>query len=669
MSTVPPGTGPLSPDFTGIDPNLMDGLITELERARSVIGEHTEAIRRVYASNTLPATSLDPIREVERWLDERLPDLRRRSKMAHDMAKLPDWSPGAASALVPYEEKDMLPTAEARRLGTDLAAQYKKIDPDVFFDPGLDEKYQKIVDALGSHANDAEFTTAFFAGLGLDRTLRLPERLRHALQEGEQSAIDTVSRALGTALSAGGAAVAGLTAFSSGMRNKAANRDEQQAIGDLLSAGRFPTEWLAQVVTTQIFLPGDKSVGSTLTPYLKALSNDPGAARLAISLATRDSPLPKDAFARLLPHLPSGVTDQRPDLVTFLKNLNDRARVDDASADAFGRMLAAASGAYDEKDGHHSDAAARFAFTVITTADDFKLADPTRIHLSEIAGSYATEITEGANLGDANHVLPSAFGDVRSQIPGLNPRFHLSPEDTYKFIKTFANSLDNQMPFQAGMDLLATRLVGEGVSDMMKNKDSTRLDDTFAAFGNVRGLQLAAREKLGKAVDDAAEEFDKIRSFVIGTGMGLAGIFPPLDGIPVTWTAVSTAWSAIDGFKPDDLTEVEKIRTADELETLGRQHAITQSLLAAGFKAKISPQEYQAMCPPGISITDGNGKLRSFADILKFGNDGLNALDRWFIENGLNGQKSSLGDTSRFLADRFDGRKDYANTRARVFEK
>ncbi|RCG29343.1 hypothetical protein DQ384_19955 [Sphaerisporangium album] len=648
----------------------MDGFITEVEHARGVIGERTEAIRRVFAANGVPATSLDPIGEVEHWLDERLPDLRRRSKLAHDTAKLPDWSPGAGGGLVPYEEKSMLPAAEARRLGTDLAAQYKKIDPDVFFDPGLDEKYQKIVDALAAHANDPAFTAAFFASLGLDRTLRLPERLRHALQEGDQSAVDTVSKALGTALSAGGAAVAGLAAISNGMKNKAANHDEQTAIGELLSAGRFPTEWLAQVVATQIFIPGEKAVGSTLTPYLKALARDPGAARLAISLATRDSPLPRDVLAKFsIPGMPSpGRSDQRPDLVTFLKNLNDRSAVDATSADAFGRVLASASGAYDEKDGHHSDPAARFAFTVITTADDLKLSEPTRIHLSEIAGAYATEITEGANLGDANHVLPSAFGSVRSQIPGLKPTFRLSPEDTYKFIKTFADSLDNQMPFQAGMDILTARLIGEGVSDMMKNDDSTRLDDTFAALGNVRGLQLAAREKLGKAVDDAAEEFDKMRSFAIGTGMGLAGLFPPFEGIPITWTALSTAWSAVDGFKPDDLKEVEKIRTADELETLGRQHAIAQALLRSGFKPKISPQEYQDACPPGVSITDGGGRLRPFADILKFGNDGLNALDRWFTENGLDRDKNSLGGTTRFLADRFDGRKDYARNRTHLFD-
>ncbi|GII83404.1 hypothetical protein Ssi03_13940 [Sphaerisporangium siamense] len=666
MGTVPPGTGPLSPSFTGIDPGLMDGFVTEVEHARGVIGENLEAIRRVFAANGVPATSLDPIGEVERWLDERLPDLRRRSKMAHDIARLPDWSPGAAGALVPYEEKGVLPATEARRLGTELAAQYKKINPDVFFDPGLDEKHQKIVDALAAHAHDPEFTTAFFAGLGLNRTLQLPERLRHALQEGDDSAVDTVSRALGTAVSAGGAAAAGFAAIANGLKQKATNHDDQEAIGDLLSAGRFPTEWLAQVVATQIFLPGDKSVGATLTPYLKALSHDPAATRLAISLATRDSPLPRDTLAKLLPPQLSLIPkDQRPDLATFLNNLNNRARVNDTSADAFGRLLASASGAYDEKDGHHSDPAARFAFTLITTADDFKLAEPTRIHLSEIAGTYATEIAQGANFGDANHLLPSAFGEVKSQVSGLRPTFRLSPEDTYRFIQTFTNKLENQAPFQAGMGNLARRLTGEESPNVAGPRDIRRLDDVFALLGSARGLQLAARDKWDNAKEQAEKEAGKAFSWLSGNGLGAVGLIVP--GGPVgaaAWTALSTAWSTYDTYKPETDSELEKAKRADKLETLGRQHSIAQSLMNTGLSPKISPRDYQATHPSDATITDSNGDLLPFSEILKQ-REGLNTLDGWFIANGMgSSDDSALGAVSRKLADIFDGRK--VNSKART---
>ncbi|WP_203967931.1 hypothetical protein [Sphaerisporangium melleum] len=648
----------------------MDGFITDLDHARGVIGERTEAIRRVFAANGIPATSLNPIAEVERWIDDHLPDLRRRLQIARNTANLPNWSPAGAATLVPYEEKTVLPPSEARRLGAELAAQYKGIKPDVLFDPGLDEKYQKIVDALAAHAHDAQFTTAFFAGLGLDRTLRLPELLRRGLQQGDQAAVDTVSQALGTAVSAG-ATVTGFAPIANGLKKKAANHDEQQAIGELLSAGHFPTEWLAEVVAVQVFTPGDKTTGKGLTPYLEALAKDPGAARLAISLATTDSPLPRDAFARLsAPHHSVTLEDRRPDLVTFLKDLNDRARVDDTSADAFGRVLAAASGAYDERDGQHSDIAARFAFTVITTADDFKLAEPTRIHLAEIAGSYATEIAQGATFGDVNHLLPSTFGETRSAVPGLNPMFQLNTKDTYRFMQTFTNNLENQAPFQAGMGSLTRKLTGEG-SSAAGPTDIRRLDDVFAILGSARGLQLAARDKWDNAKDQAEDEDGKMFSWVSGNALGAAGLIIP--GGPAgaaAWTALSTAWSTYDTYKPDTESEAAKSRRADELETLGRQHYIAQTLMNIGFQATVSPQDFQSKHPSVIPIADTGGQLLPFTDILKNGKEGLESLDRWFIENGMGGQDDmSLGKISERLSDRYNGQKSISSARAHLFDK
>ncbi|MEU8195712.1 hypothetical protein AB0C10_18200 [Microbispora amethystogenes] len=275
------------------------------------------------------------------------------------------------------------------------------------------------------------------------------------------------------------------------------------SIGDLLSAARLPTEWLAEVVVTQMFLPGDESTGATLTPYLKALSENPAAARLAIALATGDSPLPRDAMS-LLAHA-GGTRDRRPGLVAFLRDLNRRASGNAESADAFGRLLAAASGAYDERDGAHSDVAARFAYAVVTGTSDFRFAPPTRVHLAEIAGAYATEMAEGANLGDSNQLLPSAFGPVESRVPGLSPAFRLSPEDTFRFLLAFAGDARDRRPFDRGMGDLVRRLVGVNVPPMLKAGDPSRLDDVFAALGNVRGFELAAAEKHLQALDDLDE--------------------------------------------------------------------------------------------------------------------------------------------------------------------
>ncbi|MBP2705694.1 hypothetical protein JOL79_17915 [Microbispora sp. RL4-1S] len=660
MGAVTPGTGPLSPDFSGISPEAMGRFVAELEHARGVIGERAEAVRRVLAATGLPAASLAPIGEAERWLDDSLPDLRRRHRLADRMTALPSWSPSAAG-LVPYREQDVLSAAEAGRLGRELALFYRSVDPDAPFDPGLGDAYRKLVDTLAAHADDAEFAAAFFAGIGPRRTVELPRRLRQHLEEGVEQALATVSRALGDAVG-GGASAPGFAAVAAAIRTKTENDDDRESIGELLSAGRFPTEWLAQVVAVQAFLPGDRSSGPALTPYLTALGNHPEAGRLAISLVTRDSPPPRDTLKRLLAPTPAlASVDRRPDLAAFLRDLNSRAATDPGSADAFGRMLAAASGAYDEKDGAHSEPAARFAFTVITGAARFPFAGPTRVHLAEIAGAYATEITAGADLGGGDQLLPSAFEPVRSRIAGLRPAFRLSPADTYRFMLTFAASETDRLPFESAMGDLARRLVRDGVPAMLASKNPTALDDVFAALGNVRGFELAAVSTYGKARDDAVEADKQLWSAYFGTALGVAGLAVPGMAGAIVWTGLSTGWSLYDTYSPDPEKETDKLEAMDRQETLGRQHTIAQLLMDAGFPAKVSPGAYQATCPPGVAVAGEDGRLRPFPDIIRSGEAGARALDQWFITNGMGSDDNlSIGTLSRKQADIFDGRKNNA---------
>ncbi|WP_169980365.1 hypothetical protein [Microbispora sp. H10836] len=78
----------------------MDRFVKELEHARGVVGERAEVVRRVFAARGLPAASLSPIGEIQRWIDERLPDLRRRHRLAASLVHAPGWSPGSP---VPYD--------------------------------------------------------------------------------------------------------------------------------------------------------------------------------------------------------------------------------------------------------------------------------------------------------------------------------------------------------------------------------------------------------------------------------------------------------------------------------------------------------------------------------------------------------------------------------------
>ncbi len=665
MEEVPSNTGPLSPDFMGIDPEAMDRFAGELERARGVLGENLAAIRQVLTSNGMPASSLEPLREIEQWIDERLPELRRRGRMAQDMAWLPGWTPGGAG-LVPYDESAVLSSAEARRLGRALGERYRALNPNPFVaaDPVAD--HRAIVTELAAHAGDGEFTAAFFAALGYDATLGLHAQWLRVFQlphsrEGEaDAAMALVGRAFGAAVG-GGADVPGFAAVMAAV-HRPADGDERRRIGALLSTGRFPAEWLAGKVADQILAPGSGVPGRDLTGYLDALANNPSAARLALNRLTKGGPAgPATA----------GGADGRPDLARLLIDLSERVAV--PSAGAFGRMLAAASGAYDELDGAHSDAAARVAFTLMTTADDMRLMAAERVHLAEVAGSYASEIAEGADLGDDNQLLPSAYGPVDSRITGLTPMFRLSPKDTYRFIQTFALRDEDLLPFESGMGALVQRLTGTAVPIMRATGDTTRLDAAFAAFGNVRGLELAAAEKLRGAADAADKAANDMGSLVFDLATGFSALeLPGKLATALVWEGLNGAWSQADplDLDPDGPTRVDRLHDSDAAQTLARRHAVATTLLAAGFPAKIPPATYQTTHPSAIPIADETGTLRPFADLAKHGDQGLRAFEGWLIANGLGGKdKGAFGEVTNNLANRFEGQKSSAIPRARLFDQ
>ncbi|WP_203973785.1 DUF6571 family protein [Planotetraspora silvatica] len=653
---MPPGTGPLSPGFSGIDPALLGGFVTELEHARGVIGERAEMIRRIFAANGVSAASLDPIGEAERWIDENLPELRRRHQMAENIARLPGWNPGAPGGLLPYEEKAILPAAEAQRLGRQLASDYLGIS-DSFFNPDRDEDYRTIVYRLVEHLHDPEFTAAFFAALGPQGTLDLPMVLRENLFALAEDAtlgpprpddlwLRTVSLAFGTAVT-GGSHVPGFAQ----VKNAILTPPSQDWFGAslLLSSGAFPPEWLAEAVVAR-GLDDPRHVNAG---YLYALGNNPAAARLAVATVTGGDPAKLRDFLTALNKSAAGMYQEA------------------GRGDAFGRMLAAASGAYDEKDGAHSREAAFFAYTVMTTLGRLEVGEEVRVHLAEIAGAYATEITEGAYLEDGNRMLPSSFQPVDSMVPGLRPAFRLSPEDTYRFIATFANTPDNRRPFDEAMGALTQRLVDEGVPVMLKSRDGAELEAAFAALGNVSGLELAAEEKFAQAADQAAEELHDDLSFGVGTTLGIAGIVIPggMTGA-VLWTALSTGWSAYDTYEPNQERQRDQTRAASTTQILGRRHAVAQSLMDAGFPPDISPEAYQATCPPGVAIADGNGRLRPFPDILASGDTGLRAFEEWTRQNGLTrASDMTLAKLSSRFADRFNGQLSMTAPRARFFEE
>lgn len=652
---MPSGTGPLSPDFTGIDPDLMQGFITALERGRDMIGEQSERIRQLLATAEVSTLGLQPIKEIEGWIGDELPTLRRRNETIRASDNLVPWLPG--SGLVGYDEGKIVSPAEAQRQGTALGKRFLTIDSVDFpwFGRTSSDEYGQIVKELSANRNDADFTAAFFAALGAERTIGLPALLRKNLDSSHPQAplapprpddevLRAVSQAFGAAVTAG-SSVPGFAKIKDAIRNAG-----PQA-GLLLSGGKFPAEWLKDVVLAQ-GLADPRKVGAG---FLYALGNNPAAARQAITAVT--GPYAKD----------------QTKLKTFLKTFNDSAggkyAGSDDNADAFGRMLAAASGAYDEQDGKHSKEAAALAFTVMTTFDDLKLGEGIRVHLAEIAGAYTTEITEGANIGDANMTEDSALKPAKSAF-GLTSAFTLSPKDTYRFFKLFSDSAENLAPFDEGMGRFSQKLIADASATTRRTGDVERLDRVFTALGNVRGFELAAIEKVQGNLDMIDKQRDDLLTFLRDTAIGVTSVLP---GQPASmglgWLALSTSLSAEGAFGGDDETRMDLVDKEDDLATLGRQHTYAQVLMANGFAPKVTPAEFQATCPPGVAIADANGDLKPFSELIKQGNRGLEAFEKWAAANGMGGDDElSLGVLSNRFADSFESRNKRGRERGLAFD-
>ncbi|MER7127545.1 hypothetical protein, partial [Streptosporangium saharense] len=186
------GAGPLPPDFSGIDPELMRGFIIGLERGRDVIGEQSERIRQLLATAEVSAVGLRPIKEIEGWVGDELPGLRKRLETINQdlpvlggASKLPGPVPSWTDeqprdpdlwGLLPYDERTGKSSAgDSARKGTDLAFQLGELPPSSLGLPNA--AYDRILDKLADGRKDPYLVAGFFRVIGPKGALDMIRRL------------------------------------------------------------------------------------------------------------------------------------------------------------------------------------------------------------------------------------------------------------------------------------------------------------------------------------------------------------------------------------------------------------------------------------------------------------------------------------------------------------
>ncbi|MFG6201697.1 hypothetical protein [Nonomuraea sp. JJY05] len=665
MSPTPPGTGPLNPNLSGIDPNQMDAFITALSRAHASIGGQAEAIRTELRRVGVGAAALTPLKEIEDWAGSQVPRLRVRNELIRK--RVPDWLPGWTAGLVPYDEAAVPFTSpeEARRAGAALSELYKRYVKETtgkVVTDELKERHRDLLARLLEHRDDADVAAAFFAGLGTAGTLALPRQIREFFEHGRSMSVSDEADSREAALGELSRMFAAATSASARVPGMAEVMDELERGGDaaardalswLVSEGRFPTAWLAAVGRDNAVIPmlngsltSETIALGTTARFLDALSADPAAARLAIGALSSDwapgSPwpgrlplaLPKAELATVLARMDQFLARAEPrgNPAVFLR-----------TRESFAQVLASASGVRDEQDGAHSEDAARFAFGVITAAPRFALTDAMRLRLAEIGGSYATEFAASAESLDPDSGRPSRFGRFDDELPGTNPAFRLSLTDAYHFLQTFADTNEHMEPFDRGMAALTQRLFAESVrvdKDRIAHpppnglQRETAVEQLFSRLGMVSGMQFAAMKVVRGTADVEDREGFEAFEQLLDKGMDSAMLLlPTAGGAPaaVGWMALS--WAIKDGLgtalEPE--ARLPKVNSKELAQSRMVLHQIASGLLARGYTIKGAPVSFRPPTDP--LIVDGEGRLRPFPEINRDPKK-TEAFLRWLKDNG-----------------------------------
>ena len=652
----------------------MDKLISQCRKAGGALAEVPSGIRRMLRGfPEVDTTPLLKITQIGHWMDGQVPLLHRRRQLilASDGGR-------GETGLLPYLESKFASPAEAQRYGRALAEQLKKIKHSEHYDAVLKELAQTNI--------DPDVTAAFFAALGAKRSRDLPLSVPTG---GKNHEADDISDAFGTAVSGGGK-VPGFSQVSKEITTGDLSDEDLSGLAKLLRHGDFPPDWLADVVRTQAIDPviNPGSVGGVNAPpgsdrslreFLHALANNPAAARLAIGGNYATPPIP--ILNYLNPDLPV-VKPQGPALsaedmlAQRIKALMGAVSYDPtqpADAKELGRAFAAASGADDEADGKHSVEAAWFAYSVMKNLGSVPIPtdpgkqgvpDSMKIYMSRIAGSYPTEVVEGTGQEDNNADDPSAFGKVHSSVPGLNPMFSLAPADTYRFLKLFADSDENEKPFNKGMGNLSVRLKRLGVKierDRKPGDDGPGMVEIMRGLGDAAGAQLAAERSVRGELDEEDERSRKLLQKLVGAGSSALGFAAP-EAIAgeIAWEAIlygagNQIGDDLDSVGDPRLKKLEKERIE---VTLADHYNLVNLYIDSGYKLNVSPVDFSDTHP---SIVDTTGRIIPFGELRKDPTK-MHSYNEWLRKNGMGGDhQRSLGQASLAASNEFLGARTKAS--------
>ncbi|MPZ63155.1 MAG: hypothetical protein GEU93_18070 [Propionibacteriales bacterium] len=589
-------------------------MVSDLERQQEYlqqVGHHLLGLLAEYGIGQAPLRQLI---EIGAWVEHELPMLRRRLELARTLESA---QPGF-HGIVHISEPAGMPTAAQRHAVRGLADRLLARDLADTSESAVDaDLLHRVAEDLAQYSWDPVLMADFYARLGHDATVRLPEELEWVNGQSGADDLAIFSRALGAAADALDPPSGFTRLFDSFDDVPDGEHTSSYAWNRLalLQSGDFDAGWLRRVVRANALdgftedpdsrFPDQYDSGTdtgrpqatyqrTVALAFGALANNPSAARetlLAISGMDSKQPDVDDGVERLQ---------------SLVSTVYDAGEIDHRYdqwggeiPEAFGRAVEAATGTGFDEPGHHGAPASRFAYQFIRAAGQLeRVPFSIKASLARIAGSYSPEMLTGARVDDAarresSQTVPAAF----SSIDGLEPRFYLSLADTYQFLHGFADDDEVSQPFNDGVRRLWDRLTfhtARADYSVIRRgeQDPAHLDRALGAFGNLAGLQYLSQVHVRGRMDEADA---RTRSIVQHLGLLPMFFVPGGDLVrrvlPLSQTGAGAVWSAlqyggragIDRATAVDATRVDDIEATMFRLSVAARYDVARALMDAGY--------------------------------------------------------------------------------------
>jgi hypothetical protein len=611
--------------FAGIDPNLMARMNAAISSGAHVLVSQGGSLKARFSGQYLDSGQLSEIVAIGHWAEQQLPMLSRRQALAAAI----DHTPG-----VHWYDEDAtgmyLTPEEAARQGADLARRLDDIDE---IDGDAGRELHQIALELERHKDDPAYTAALYARLGPQKTKIIPRFLAESGSDTAREDLRVYSQALGTALSAQ-YPPAGMDAVR-GDLERPSNRPDAWDKGAMLAYAKAPADFLARVARNNALDgfaedPGQDWRGGGLDAarlglpeddvalFLKVVSNSSEASRIALTTMGR----------------PDHGRSLEGNIDLFL-DYGRTVGTGDEVTEQLGHALASGSGADDERMGHHSAEAARFAEQVILAMggrDD----PPWNMgrSMAEIAGSYAPELVVGSD--------PES--DRSEVVPGLDPRFSLDTADAFAFMKTFAATDDMARPFDDAMSALAQQMLDAGVA-AEGNGDAPALQRVMSYLGSAGGLEYAAELEVRGDLDERDQRFRDFMGDLANIGLNAAPVNPATIGGKILWqVAQFEGGKLIDDYVDGGESRTDQLEQRRRQASLARTYTIADSLMAHGYPMAAAPDDVAGQWardhnvdPERARFTDSSGHLLPPGQIAG-DSERLAAYDEWMERNGRGGE-------------------------------